>query len=132
MLDIGEGTTTTPGFFTMPFGRVKGRAEAALLEMSKTTPSFKPYSLRPALVDPKDHTEIHSFMPSRQSMRFKIGDSVAPAVRMCWPSGVSPTKDLGRVLMELAMSDGMPHTGEGVLGEGRTFSNVGFRRLAGL
>lgn len=45
---------------------------------------------------------------------------------------VSPTKDLGRVLCELALGDGKPLEGKGVSGEGRTLNNVGMRRLAGL
>ena len=43
---------------------------------------------------------------------------------------VSPTKELGQVLVELALSDGEPLEGEGVRDEGRTISNVGIRRLA--
>jgi hypothetical protein len=45
---------------------------------------------------------------------------------------ISPTKDLARVLTELAMGDGAPLQGKGVDGEGRTIANVGMRRLAGL
>lgn len=44
----------------------------------------------------------------------------------------SPTRELGRVLTELAMGDGEALKGEGVEGEGRTVTNKGFRRLAGL
>jgi len=45
---------------------------------------------------------------------------------------MSPTADLSRVLVELAMSGGKPLDGEGISAEGRTISNVGMRRLAGI
>jgi len=44
----------------------------------------------------------------------------------------SPTRELGKVLTELAASRGERLEGSGVEGEGRTVSNVGIRRLAGL
>lgn len=50
--------------------------------------------------------------------------------RTVYTPGLSPTRDLGRVLVKLAMGDGESLAGEGVSGEGRTISNVGMRRLA--
>jgi hypothetical protein len=119
--------------FTQMFGKVKGEAEKALLELSKTTPSFKPYSLRPAGVDPTHHPEIQPFIPRNRSFMLKTAQVVLlPVLRAVVTNMVSPTKELGQVLVDLAMSDGKPLQGKGVLGEGRTISNVGMRRLAGL
>jgi hypothetical protein len=130
---IGEGATTEPGIFTPMFGKVKGEAEKALLELSKTTPSLKPYSLRPAGVDSKYHPEIQPFIPRNTSFMLKTSHAVLlPILRTVGTNMVSPTKELGQVLVDLAMSDGKPLQGKGVLGDGRTISNVGMRRLAGL
>ena len=130
---IGEGATTEPGMFTPMFGKVKGEAEKALLELSKTTPSLKPYSLRPGGVDPTYHPEIQPFIPRKRSFMFKTAQVILmPVLRATATNMVSPTKELGQVLVNLAMGDGMPLQGKGVLGEGRTISNVGMRRLAGL
>jgi hypothetical protein len=119
--------------FTPMFGKVKGEAEKALLELSKTTPSLKPYSLRPAGVDPTHHPEIQPFIPRNTSFMLKTAQAaLMPVLRAVFTNMVSPTKELGQVLVDLAMSDGKPLQGKGVLGEGRTISNVGMRRLAGL
>lgn len=64
--------------------------------------------------------------------RIKFYGYILPVFRTTWPGMVSPTKDLGRVLCELALGDGKPLEGKGVSGEGRTLNNVGMRRLAGL
>ena len=45
---------------------------------------------------------------------------------------VSPTRELGQVLVDLAMGGGQPLEGKGVSGEGRTLSNAVVRRLAGI
>lgn len=120
--------------FTPIFGRVKGETEAALLAMHKKKPSFKPYSLRPAIVDAKDQPEIHSQVYSR-SVPFSIKATRAvlgPVIRVAVPSMVSPTRELGKVLTELAMSNGEALQGTGITGDGRTGNNKAFRRLAGL
>ena len=132
----GEGATTTPGHLTAFFGIIKGRAEAALLDLSKEKEyaNLRPFSLRPAGVDPTLHKEVHDFLPQRKGiMRFVSMQGVLGSViRGVAPSMVSPTKDLARVLTDLAMGDGAKLEGKGVDGEGRTISNVGMRRLAGL
>jgi len=130
----GEGATLRPGMFTPLFGRVKGETEAALLEMSKNIPSLNVYSLRPGAVDHTKHAEIVKHVAARRTgLKFKIGDNVLlPVVRTCFPNMHSPTRELGKVLTELAMGDGKPLRGPGVEGEGRTITNVGQRRLAGL
>lgn len=53
-------------------------------------------------------------------------------LRTVWPGMVSLTRDLGRVLVELAMSRGKPLSGVEVGEEHRTISNPGVRRLAGI
>lgn len=45
---------------------------------------------------------------------------------------ISPTRDLGKVLTELALSQGDKLEGKGIEGEGRTITNIGFRRIAGI
>lgn len=129
---IGEGATTGPGILTPMFGKVKGEAEQALLELSKSTPSLKPYSLRPGGVDPTYHPEIQPFIPSNGSFMKTAQAALLSVLRAVGRNMVSPTKELGQVLVDLAISDGKPLQGKGILGEGRTISNVGMRRLAGL
>ncbi len=129
----GEGATTTPGIWAthiQAFGAVKGRAEAALLGLSKTTPGLKPYSLRPGVVDSHGHTEIHPYIPPPTAVSKKIGEALLPAMRVTVKNMISPTRELSRVLTDLAMGDGAPLQGKGVLDGGRTISPAGMRRLA--
>lgn len=130
----GEGATLKPGIFTPLFGRIKGETEAALLEMGKKTPSLKVFSLRPGLVDPHGQPEILKVSAARRTaLRYQVGERViAPPMRALYANMISPTKDLGRVLTDLAMGNGEPLQGKGIEGEGRTITNVGFRRLAGI
>jgi len=94
--------------------------------------SLKPYSLRPAGVDPKYHEEIHDWIPRLQAAKAVYMPAVLGLARTVYAAGVSPTRDLGRVLVELAMGDGDPLVGGGVSGEGRTISNGGMKKLAGI
>jgi nucleoside-diphosphate-sugar epimerase len=132
----GEGATVKPGMFTPLYGRVKGETEAALLEMGKKTPSLKVFSLRPGVVDPYEQPEVVEALAAKLKARplwHRTGDRVLlPAFRAAYKNMVSPTKDLGRVLTELAMGNGEPLEGKGIEGEGRTITNAGFRRLAGI
>jgi hypothetical protein len=115
---------------------IKGRAEASLLALSKEKEyaNLRPYSLRPAGVDPTMHEEILQFLPERKGiMRFVSMQGVLGSVlRNTYAPMVSPTRDLARVLTELAAGNGKALEGKGVDGEGRTISNVGMRRLGGL
>ena len=131
-MKIGEGANTDPGYFTPYFGRIKGRAEVELLKLSNDTafPSLKAYSLRPAGVDAKHQPEIYPYIPTLKASKAAYLVPLLAASRVVWPGMVSPTRELGRVLTELAMSDGEPLNGTGVSGEGRTVSNAGFKRLA--
>ena len=135
MLLTGEGATTKPGRFTPFFGRVKGRMEAELqaLTAEPAYTTLKCYSLRPAAVDPRFHAEIHAWIPKlKPAVKAVVYPVVLAGLRVVSPGLISPTKELGKILVELAMSDGKPLSGPGVVAEGRTISNVGMRRLAGI
>jgi hypothetical protein len=128
----GEGATTSPGRFTPIFGVTKGRTEMDLLALSKEPNSnLRAISLRPGGVDPSAHNQIEGFYPERVGLE-RFGGVILPVLRAVYPGMVSPTRELGKVLMELAMGNGGALEGKGVEGEGRTVTNVGFRRLAGL
>lgn len=117
--------------FTQNWAKVKGEAEGALKELGKTKPTLRPFSLRPGGVDSSGHKEIQSYLVT--SMKLKIlGSIFFPPSRLLIPSMMSPTRDLGRVLCELALGDGKPLEGQGISGEGRTLSNAAMRRLAGI
>jgi hypothetical protein len=86
-------------------------------------------------VDPAEHKEIHSFIPQKKAAWVKALDGVMfPVLYATLPRMISPTRDLARVLTDLALSDGKAfgEKEEGVSGEGRTLNNVAMRRLAGL
>jgi hypothetical protein len=130
----GEGATTSPGLMTPMFGRIKGRAEAALLAlpMDKHYAGLKPYALRPGGVDPKFHPEIHPWIPQAIGLSRRAADVVLPLLRVTYKGMVSPTRELATVLTSLAMGDGEPlPQGKGVI-DGRTVDNKGMRRLAGI
>lgn len=132
----GEGATTTPSFTTPHWAGIKGKTEAELLVLSKTTEysNLRPISLRPGGVDPRDHKEIHDFVPKNKGMMKAVEVALLPAIRVLMPRMMSPTRELGKVLTELALGEGkaFPVGDEGVSGEGRTLNNVAQRRLAGL
>ncbi|MCJ1246231.1 hypothetical protein MMC30_003437 [Trapelia coarctata] len=128
----GEGTTTAPGIFTPYFAVIEGQAEAALLEVHKTDPNLRSFSVRPALVDAGEHKEIHSSLPQTPAFTTRIGNAIAPVMRIMAKGSVSPTADLGKFMIELATGDGEKLEGEGIEGDGRTVTNKGFRRLVGI
>ncbi|KJK67403.1 hypothetical protein P875_00117165 [Aspergillus parasiticus SU-1] len=131
----GEGATQEPGRFTPYYGRIKGDCESALIELSKKYPSLKPYSVRPGLVDPTyDSPTLASVMqrPDFTATKRMLLGTIGPLTRQFYSKGVSPTKDLGRFLTDLAKGNGQPLTGEGVSGNGWIISNAAFRREAGL
>ncbi|RAK94986.1 putative nucleoside-diphosphate-sugar epimerases [Aspergillus ibericus CBS 121593] len=132
----GEGATQSPGLLTPFFGRVKGECEQALIGLSSQYPSLKPYSVRPAMVDPTYDPQVQQpylQRPDQSTLAKKMLRGVlGPALRGAYPSAVSPTQYLGRFLTDLASGDGKPLQGEGVTGEGRIISNKAFRREVGL
>ncbi|MCJ1280911.1 hypothetical protein MMC26_000228 [Xylographa opegraphella] len=128
----GEGATSRPGKLTPYYGVVKGRAEVALLKLHEDNPDFRPFSVRPAVVDPSAHPEIRSFIPKLPLWQSTLSAGLVPVLNGIWKNGVSPTADLGRYLTELAMGDGEMLQGDGVDGDGRIVNNRAFRRLAGI
>lgn len=132
----GEGATTSPRFITPHWAGIKGKTESELLALSKTPEysNLRPITLRPGGVDPKDHKEVHEFIPKHTGLMKGVEIALLPAVRILMPWMMSPTRELGKVLTELAIGEGkaFPVSDEGVSGEGRTLNNVAQRRLAGL
>jgi len=114
----GEGATTAPGRFTPYFGVIKGKAEAALLELYQTCPNLRTYSVRPGLVDAGQHKEIQPFLPQNPAWTIRIGNAIAPVMRAIAKGTVSPTANMGRFMVELAIGDGDGLDGEGVEGDG--------------
>ena len=113
---------------------IKGRAEAALLALSNDPfyINLKPFSVRPGAVDPSAHPEIHEFIPKRTGLMLSLGDKLLLTVlRTTYKSMVSPTRELGEVLTELAMNQEEPFEGKGYETE-RTIPNAMFRKLAGI
>ncbi|KAH8731546.1 hypothetical protein GQ44DRAFT_735999 [Phaeosphaeriaceae sp. PMI808] len=124
----GEGATQTPGMFTPTFGRVKGQVESSLYEFSKQNPSFKLYNVRPGGVDWTNHPEIHSFIPHQAVYKRVL---ITP-LNMISKSMMTPTRPMGKIMTELAMSNGEPLQGSGIEMQGTLVSNAAIRRMAGL
>ncbi len=136
----GEGATLHPGMWTPLFGRVKGQTERALLEVSKTakySPLLSVYSVRPAAVDGINQPWLwNEVLNTKRTafQRFYLKSLMYP-IRWGWAREAmhSPTEDLGRVLVEMAMSEqrGAFEVGDGVNAEaeGRTLGNRRLRML---
>lgn len=61
---------------------------------------------------------------------FLVDRLVGPLFRLLLQNEVAPTEELGRFLVELAMSDGAALPAEpGVSGEGRIIENAGMRKI---
>lgn len=127
----GEGASTEPRLWTPAFGKVKGRAEKDLLELSKLE-QFKRlriFSPRPGGVDNTYQPEIHKYTLGKSTGVMRAVEMpLMPLARALSKNLVSPTKELGNVLVDLAAGDGerIPD-GPGVSGEGRTLSNIALR-----
>ncbi|KAH8433773.1 putative nucleoside-diphosphate-sugar epimerases [Aspergillus melleus] len=131
----GDGATQNPGFLTPYFGSIKGKCESALIELSKTHPSLKPYSVRPAYVDPAHDPQVWKHIlqrPDHTAGKTLLRNVMGPPLRALWSNKVSPTKELGGYLTRLASGDGRPLSGEGVSGGGWIVSNDAFRRAMGI
>ncbi|KAG9196655.1 hypothetical protein G6011_01776 [Alternaria panax] len=124
----GEGATQSPGIFTPLYGRVKGQVESELVDLGRSKPMFRVYNARPGVVDWTKHTAIHPFIP-RQGAYKKV--LIAP-MNLVYKAMMTPTKEMGGVMTELAMSKGEALEGTDVGMEGRLVPNVAIRRLAGL
>lgn len=148
----GEGATTTPKWHTPQFGRVKGETEQALLTLSQQ-PAYRDrlavYSARPGGVDGLKQPWVWDpvMQEKRSAFQRTYLRLLLPPIAMLWSSGHSPTAELGRALVEMAVDPSRePYGGgdsgggdgglrsrlPGVSGEGRTLGNVALRSLAGL
>ncbi|KIW09195.1 hypothetical protein, variant [Verruconis gallopava] len=124
----GYGASTNPGMFTQPFGKIKGSAELQLLDLQTKLPTLKVYSARPCFVDPSHHSEIEEALKDRRKpFAEKLVPALRPLLRLM-PKYVSPTNELGKVLVDLALSDGQELQGEGVE-KGRILENSVLQRL---
>ena len=134
----GYGATFSPGRFTPLFGRVKGETELALAEMRRATPQFKASTVRPCAIDWTRHDAIKSFIPSQGMLGGKLGDMFFKGVSAVGKTYWSPTEQLGRFLVDMAMvkwEDDSRIQGKGVEvleGGFKVVENWGFMRLAGL
>ena len=138
----GEGATHNPGRFTPLFGRVKGETELALLALSHDPAhqNLRVVCARPGGVDPRhdDPRVGQAVSEKRSGSRASgwMGKVLFPTLGALAPGQLSPTRDLGRALTELAMGNGRKLEGRGVVegksGEGRVVGNLGLRHLAGL
>ncbi|KAF2710371.1 hypothetical protein K504DRAFT_476352 [Pleomassaria siparia CBS 279.74] len=124
----GEGATQTPGIFTPIYGKVKGEIESTLFDLHKATPNFNVYNVRPCGVDWRHHPEIHRFIP-QQAMYKRV---LLPVLDTVYKPMMTPTRPLGKILTELAMSKGAPLQGKDISMDGQLVSNLAIRRLAGL
>ena len=145
----GEGASTAPGFTTQRFGKVKGEVELALAEITNKGAAsangdsrrIEASSVRPAAVDPHNHTSLLPFVPPPAS--FAVGvvrDCLGGAIRALAPGFTSPTPALGTFLAQMAMGryDAQikgPDAPKGIQTVGTSFKilpNSVFRTLYGL
>ena len=76
--------------------------------------------MRPSGIDTTAHPEIRDWIPKRKGLKKLVQDVVFPVLRYMSGGMASPSKDLARVLTELASSDGAALEGKAIEGEGRT------------
>ncbi|KDQ62181.1 hypothetical protein JAAARDRAFT_122488 [Jaapia argillacea MUCL 33604] len=126
----GEGADPTEKTFTL-FGKIKGRAEAALLALPSTLgfSALRVFNVRPGYVDQSDSTHHR---PRSTGMKI-LECTVGPVLKTFMPSQVSPTGELSKVLVDLATGDGNPlPEGVGIESGGRTIRSSAVRILSGL
>lgn len=124
----GEGASSSEKS-SMLFGRVKGRAENAILGLTKDNPSLHVYNIRPATINPEGNY-IAERKPSTQDRLATVFGGMFEKV---WKSLVIPTNKLAKVCVDLATGEGQPiPPGEGVEADGRLLRNTALRRLAGM
>jgi hypothetical protein len=127
----GEGATPTPSRFTPLYGRVKGETETALLELMATT-SRRPgmrdklsvYCVRPAAVDGTNQPWLWKEVLKNHRtgfQRFYLRLLMPPIRYLGRASWLSPTEELGRVLVEMALRDDESR------GRGATMQSRGMR-----
>lgn len=141
----GEGATVNPGFMTQMFGRIKGKTETQLIQLMQTYNNLKVLNVRPGGVDSgaeKDQALVHKLTHTtdggtggqvRNTLSFQVVEKVLlPPFRLGIYKGMhSPTGELARVLVELAVGECEPVQVKGAEAEGRTLPNISLRRLGG-
>lgn len=130
----GEGATTQPGLLTPAYARVKAEAETALLSLAGGASSnFSVYSARAGAVDRADHPEIAKYVAAREGLQQKLEKPVKVLLKKVHKGILSPSRQLGEVLVQLAAGDSRPlAAGAGVEGDGWIVGNAALRRLGGL
>ena len=109
------------------FGRVKGRAENAMLALPKDHPSLHIYNIRPAAINP----EGNYLQERKPTLQDRLSTGLGGVFEKVWKSFVIPTNKLAKVCVDLATGDGKPvPAGEGVGEDGRLLRNTALRRLA--
>lgn len=124
----GEGAQTSENS-SMMYGRVKGRAENALLALPKDHASLSIYNIRPGTINPEGN-----YLAGRQpTTHDKLSTFVGGVFEKVWKGMVIPTNKLAKACVDLAISDGKPIPGgDGVESGGRVLRNTALRRLGGL
>lgn len=122
----GEGANSEEKS-SMMFGRVKGRAENAILALSRDHPSLHVYNIRPAGINPQGN-----YIAERKpTTKDRLSTLLGGLFERVWKSFVIPTNMLAKVCVDLAVGDGKPvPPGEGVESDGRLLRNTALRRLA--
>ncbi|KAL0466394.1 hypothetical protein QR685DRAFT_536358 [Neurospora intermedia] len=129
----GEGTTTTPlsskpllSRLTTPwFAIIKGQAELALSQLS--SPTFVPFSMRPAFIDAAAHPAIHPYIPKVSGLYTLSNCVLGPPIRAGYKKMWSPTEHLGKFLVEMAMGK----WDETIRKEAEASNGNGFEKLEG-
>jgi len=144
----GEGANPNAGYMTPLFGRVKGRTETELLKLMQTAPynkNLRVFNVRPGGVDAgaeADQKVVWDLAHTkdggtggdiRNTLSMRLGEKLMlPIFRAGIYKGMhSPTGELGRVLVELAVGDGEAANIKGAEADGRTFTCIALRRLGG-
>jgi len=136
----GEGATQRPKWYTPVFGRVKGETEQDLITLSQQ-PAFRKtlaaYSPRPGAVDGRKQPWVWDPVMGEKRTAFQRAyfRLLLPPVALLYPSQHSPTTELGKALVELAVDSSREPFDlkePGVSGEGWILANVVLRRLGGL
>lgn len=124
----GEGAQTSENSRVM-FGRVKGRAENALLALPKDHASLNIYNIRPGTINPEGN-----YLAGRApTTHDKLSTFVGGVFEKVWKGMVIPTEKLAKACVDLAIGDGKPiPAGDGVDADGRLLRNTALRRLGGL
>lgn len=129
----GEGTTTTPlsskpflsRLITPWFAIIKGQAELALSQLS--SPTFLPFSMRPAFIDAAAHPAIHPYIPKVSGLYTLSNCVLGPPIRVGYKKMWSPTEHLGKFLVEMAMGK----WDETIKKEAEASNEKGFEKLEG-